>query len=95
MCADADARRRSVQHGLPAKEGILVKSHCLLWRTLTLVGALQPWFDESLRILQKLVGDLPSVQQWSPAKERILFKSHCLLWMTLTLVGRESAASFS
>ena len=32
------------------------KSPCLLWKTLTLIGALQPWFDESLGILQMLVG---------------------------------------
>jgi hypothetical protein len=32
---------RSVQQGSPAKESILAKSCCLLWMTLTLVGASQ------------------------------------------------------
>ena len=67
-----------VQHGAPAGECILVKSPCLLWKTLTLIGALRPWSDESLRILQMLVGDVRSVQHGPPAKESILVKLHFL-----------------
>ena len=87
---------RSVQHGLPAKEGILVKSHCLLWRTLTLVGALQPWFEESLCILQMLVGRAfcstqVACQGRHPCQVVLYFVENSDAgWSFATLVRRES-----
>jgi hypothetical protein len=68
---------RSVQHGLPAKEGILVV-------VLSSVDDSDAGWTRVCCTLQ-LMGDVRSVQHGPPAKEGILVKSYCLLWMTPTL----------